>query len=457
LSRVVRQQQDARRAPAVEMSSPLQRLADLARRARMILRTQGPRGLAAALARRRNPPDAPDSQDRLRAPPAIEPGQEPAEDRGTGDLPCERPRGTPPRVLVVDHAIPKPDRDSGSLRMVNLLTILGQMDFLITFAAMGLSAPEPYAGDLERQGIEVLRRPFVDSVEGHLRASGARYRLVVLSRAETAGLLLPLARRRCPQARILYDTVDLHFQRLGREAVLHGDRRTARLAERMKRLESALAARADVTLVVSATEKRLLESLAPKARLQVVSNIHRVRPSSRPFAQRADILFIGGFGHPPNQDAVLFFCHEVMPLLGDRLPAARFVVIGSDPPPEIVRLESERVRVLGFVPDLDPYLEACRLSVAPLRFGAGVKGKINQSLARGLPVVATPVAAEGMFLVDGESALIAADAEEIAAATLRLYLDETLWYRLSRGGLAVIEEHFSFEAARKALTDVLAR
>lgn len=392
----------------------------------------------------------------MRRSPPVDPRSGCGEELGRmGAATLDRP--APQRALVVDYAIPAPDLDSGSLRMVNLLAILRDLGYAVTFVATGLMQREPYSSDLQRQGIEVLYPPYVGSVEAHLRSRGARYQLVVLSRAETASLLLPLARRSCPRARILYDTVDLHFQRLAREAALHQDRRTARLARRMERLETAAAAKADVTLVVSATEKGLLEALVPRARVQVVSNIHRVHPSSRPFEERADILFIGGFAHPPNRDAVLFFCADVLPLLADGLPAARFIVIGSDPPPEVVRLASDKVRILGHVPDVDPYLEGCRLSVAPLRFGAGVKGKINQSLARGLPVVATPLAAEGMFLVDGESALIAADTEGFAAATLRLYRDAALWYRLSRGGLAVMQEHFSFEAARKAVTDVLAR
>jgi len=113
------------------------------------------------------------------------------------------------------------------------------------------------------------------------------------------------------------------------------------------------------------------------------------------------------------------------------------------------------VRILGYVPNVAPFFDSCRLSVAPLRYGAGVKGKINQSLAFGLPVVATRQAVEGMFLEDGESVRIADEPTDFAAAVLRLYADHSLWERLSRNGLAVMEAHFSFTAARRALTDLV--
>jgi len=130
-------------------------------------------------------------------------------------------------------------------------------------------------------------------------------------------------------------------------------------------------------------------------------------------------------------------------------------VIGADPPPQIRALASGSIRILGHVHDVTPFFDGCRLSVAPLRYGAGVKGKINQSLAYGLPVVATTQAAEGMFLQDGDSVLVADDPGSFAEAILRLYRDPALWERLSVGGLAVMEAHFSFAAARRALIELV--
>ena len=130
-------------------------------------------------------------------------------------------------------------------------------------------------------------------------------------------------------------------------------------------------------------------------------------------------------------------------------------VIGSNPPVQVSDLASDNVSILGYVSDVTPFLDGCRLSVAPLRYGAGVKGKVNQSLAYGLPVVATTQAVEGMFLEDEESVLVADHPGDFAGAVLRLYRDPVLWDKLSQGGLAVMEAHFGFAEARRALTDLV--
>ena len=131
-------------------------------------------------------------------------------------------------------------------------------------------------------------------------------------------------------------------------------------------------------------------------------------------------------------------------------------VVGSGLDEALSReLAGERIEVHGHVADLDPYLDGCRLAVAPLRYGAGVKGKVNLGMAHGQPVVATPVAVEGMNLVDGEDVLVAATAAEFADAIVRLYGDAALWQRLSDRGTENVRRHFSFDAARAALARIL--
>ena len=371
------------------------------------------------------------------------------------DLERQKERRVRRRAFLVDVYVPTPDRESGSLRLVNLITLLQELGFKVTFAAVNLEAPSPYVANLQRQGVEVLYRPYVRSIAHHLQVRGCEYDLVVLSRADAAVKVMRDARRHCPQARIIFDTVDLHFLREQRLAGLTGDPRTRRLAERRRREELDLIAQADTTLVVSAVERDLLAQEAPKADVRVLSNIHRLPGCRAPFSERRDIFFIGAFAHPPNTDAVLWFCREILPLILRKAPELRFAVIGADPPAEVRALAADSVRILGHVPDVGPFFDGCRLSVAPLRYGAGVKGKVNQSLAHGLPVVATSQAVEGMFLEDGQSVLVADDPVSFAAAVLRLYRDQELWECLSAGGLAAMEANFSFDAARRALLDLL--
>ncbi|NEX19350.1 glycosyltransferase [Thiorhodococcus mannitoliphagus] len=372
------------------------------------------------------------------------------------DLERVKERRVDRRAFIVDNYMVTPDRESGSLRMLNLFRILQCMGYKVTFAAANLEAPQPYVANLQRIGVEVLYRPYVRSIPRYLSARGGDYDLVMLSRADAAAQVIAAAQRHCSRARIVFDTVDLHFLREQRLAELKGDRATRVVAEVRKRQELDLMRQADITLVVSEAERDLLTREASDVTVRVVSNIHQIFGSARPMRERRDLLFIGAFAHPPNRDAVLFLCHEVMPLIRARQTGIKLRVIGADPPSEILNCAAEDIAILGYVPEVAPHFADCRLSVAPLRYGAGVKGKINQSLAHGLPVVATPIAVEGMHLVDGESALIADSAQDFATAVLRLYEDEPLWQRLSDGGLRVMEAHFSFAAAERALREALA-
>jgi glycosyltransferase involved in cell wall biosynthesis len=190
--------------------------------------------------------------------------------------------------------------------------------------------------------------------------------------------------------------------------------------------------------------------------VEVLSNLHRVRGAGRPFEQRHDLVFVGGFRHPPNVDAVRWFAAEVFPLVRTQLPEMRFHCIGGNVPAEVEALAAQAgVEIHGHVPDIDPYMDGARISVAPLRFGAGVKGKVNLSMAHGQPVVATACAVEGMHLRDGEDVLVADDAQAFADAIVRLYTDPVLWQTLSGNGLANVQRHFSADAARDVVRRVL--
>ena len=247
---------------------------------------------------------------------------------------------------------------------------------------------------------------------------------------------------------MVFDSVDLHYVRERRSAELAGDATLARNAARTRALELDVVARSDVTTVVSADEAAVLAREAPGARVELLSNVHEIAGAGLPFAQRRDLVFVGGFRHPPNADGVRWFCEAVFPAVRARLPGVRFHCIGDGPPPEIQALSRrEGVQVHGHVPDLAPYMDGCRIALAPLRYGAGVKGKINLSMAHGQPVVATSAAVEGMHLRDGHDVLVADDAD----AVVRLYHDATLWMALSLNGHDNVARHFSGDAARGAL------
>jgi len=370
--------------------------------------------------------------------------------------PVRQDQSDRPRVLVVDTWIPTPDRDSGSLRMFHLMRAADRAGFAVTFVPHAFRKGDaPYFEALRREGIEVPEREEVVSPRHELRRRGSRYDVVILSRADIASRYFNVARRRAPRARIVYDTVDLHFVRERREAEVRNDARGIGESERRRKQELGLTARADYVFAVSTNERDVLTEGCPSARVLVVSNIHQTHASTTPFSKRTDLVFLGGFHHPPNVDAVRFFVAEVWPHVQSRVPEARFVVIGSDPPKAIQQLQGPRVLVTGYVPDLIPLLENARASVAPLRYGAGVKGKINTAMSHGVPVVTTMLGAEGMQLTDGMDVLLADEPRAMADAIVRLWSDEALWHRLVEGGYASIERSFSHGAAEQVLREIL--
>jgi glycosyltransferase involved in cell wall biosynthesis len=181
-------------------------------------------------------------------------------------------------------------------------------------------------------------------------------------------------------------------------------------------------------------------------------NIHEVIKEIPPFDARKDLMFIGGFLHQPNEDGVFFFVREIFPIIRERIPDVRFFVVGSDPSKELLKLDSHDVKVTGYVKDVIPFFNNCRVFVSPLRYGAGMKGKIGQSMGYGLPVVTTTIGAEGIGMVEGETALIADGPEDFANAVVRLYTDADLWSRMSSASLRHIEENYSREVLSKRIS-----
>ncbi|KRG79411.1 glycosyl transferase [Stenotrophomonas ginsengisoli] len=360
------------------------------------------------------------------------------------------------QVLIIDETLPQPDRDSASLRQTHLLQLLSGLGAHVVMLSTSAAAGDAGAAALRRAGVETWPAASIGSLGRWLAEHGKRFDSIMLVRHHLAQASLPLVRKYAPQARILFDTVDLHYLREARGAEVANDPALRSEAARTRKRELAVMAQADITVLVSAAEQAQLRTDAPQVRTALISNLHQ--PQTRPPGreQRKDIVFVGGFGHPPNTDAVLWLLREIFPLIQPHLPRVQLHLIGQDPPASVMSLAAgmPQVTVHGYVADIAPYMDGCRLAVAPLRFGAGVKGKVNLSMAHGQPVVATSCAAEGMHLQHGHDVLIADDAAGFAAAVIALYNDQVLWQQLAQGGLENIRQHFSLEAARRTVAEV---
>ena len=362
----------------------------------------------------------------------------------------------PRRVLWLDAVTPTPDRDAGSLRQIEIMALMQEQGCQISFLPQNLAYDPLYSPALQQAGIEVWWQPWIGGLPRWLADHAAEFHLVIVSRHYVLAPVLPLLRSRLPGCPVLFDTVDLHYLRQLREAELSGDAAQLRAAEQVRREELQLIADCDCTWVVSTVEREQLHDLLPDARVDILPTIHAIEDHVASFASRQDVMFVGSYRHPPNVDAALWLGKEIFPRIRAKRPDIRLHLVGDYATDAIAALaQVDGIVVHGHVPDLDALIDRMRVNLAPLRFGAGVKGKISHSLARGLPVVATGCAIEGMRLQAGEEVLVSDDADGFAETVLRLYEDEALWNYLSQRGQQHIRSHFSRDVARQAIRDLL--
>lgn len=365
-------------------------------------------------------------------------------------------------VLVVDHQVPRTDEDSGSVRMARILELLVAQGERVVFFPLNNALPERYTSWLHNTGVTVVGG--AGEQAEFLREAGAELRVAVLSRPHVALQLLEQIREHAPSCVVAYDTVDLHFLRLGRQADLAGslgetvpETTLRRRAEVLREQELGLVRTTDVTFTVSEVERDLLAELVPAARVEVLSNVHSADGGRALPDGRAGLLFVGSFDHVPNRDAAKWLAREIMPLVRRRRPDAVAHIVGSNPPAEVLELAGDGVLVHGWVADLAPVYRGAQVVVAPLRFGAGVKGKVGESLCHGVPVVATALAAEGMHLEPGRDVLLGETSEELAEQIVQLLGDEKLWLRLSAAGKEAVNSQFGPAVAGRTLAGLLER
>ena len=362
------------------------------------------------------------------------------------------------RVLVIDWAVPMPDQDSGSVDTFNLVRMLNRMGMTTTFAGhRDLAYHGKYTDALQKHGAEILYAPYCNSLQAHLKAHGREVDHVIVHRVGVFKEWAAQLEKLCPNARIIFNTVDLHHIREARQAEFENSDTLKRKAQATKKTELALISQADATIVVSETEEALISEAVPSASVFHLPLIREVPGSGDvPFEERSGIAFLGNYLHPPNLDAVTHFVHHVWPDVRTAVPDAELLIAGGRMPPEMARFdEIEGVQVLGHVPDLLGFFRRIRLSIAPLRYGAGAKGKVISSLCHGVPVVASPIAAEGIDVEHGRDILIAGSRAEWTRHLESAYRNADLWTGLSQQGIAAVKKNHSLAAGMATLARIL--
>jgi O-antigen biosynthesis protein len=369
----------------------------------------------------------------------------------------EKDRGVAFRVLFLDQRAPQLDTDAGSYAAFQEIRLLQACGAKVTFMPRNLAWLDRHTLALERIGVECLYAPHVMDFVEYVREHAAEFDVIYLNRYRLAELVLPLIRSAAPQTKVVLNLADLHFLRELREAEAGTPGYSFKTARETRAAELAVIRAADLTLSYTDVELAVIQShIDGEARTGklpwVVDTPGRTRTA---FEETRDLLFVGGFGHPPNLQAVRFFASEVTPLLREGLPEVALEVVGSQPPPDLIRMSGPNLRVVGQLPDLQPAFDRARIFVAPLLAGAGMKGKVLEAMAQGAAMVLSPVAAEGTGLVDGTDCLIADKPQAWAEAVTRLYTDADLWRRLGDAAQHAARSRFSFDAGVRRMQDLL--
>lgn len=365
-----------------------------------------------------------------------------------------------PHILFVDHYLPHYDQDAGSKAAYQYLKILAKSDMQVHFIGDNFwHYPDtPYLEALTQMGIEVLYGNwYANNWQNWLAENGKYLEYVVLSRPHISEKYIDLVRE-YTDAKIIYFGHDLHFLREEREYEVKKDPKYLDSAKQWQVKELELMQKSDISYFFSKTEKDVIQKIDPTINVDVVplfiyDDFKKVKYHAE---NRKDIMFVGGFGHSPNIDAVKWFIKDIFPYIQKEIPGIHFYIIGSNPPKEIQDLANENITVTGFISDqaLEEYYNQCKVVVAPLRYGAGVKGKIVDALYRSMPVVTTTIGAEG--IQESEEVMkIADDARMFATEVINLYQDKDKLEELSHKSFLNSQSFFSKKYAVQQINNII--
>ena len=362
-------------------------------------------------------------------------------------------------ILVVDHYVPTFDKDAGSKATYLYMKMFQKKGFVVKFLGDNFLHEEPYTTALEQLGIEVLYGDwYAAGIWDWLKKNGNEIAVAYLNRPHIATKYVDFIKD-YTKIKVIYFGHDLHFLRLSREYELDGKIETKREADYWKSMEFSMMYKADMSYYPSFVEIDVIHSIDASIRAKAISlYVYDTfkEKLNEDFEKREGLLFVGGFAHPPNADAVLWFAREIFPAIRGELPDVNFYVVGSKVTDEIKALEQpgNGIVIKGFVSDeeLERLYATCRVVVVPLRYGAGVKGKVLEALYNGAPVITTSIGAEGIPFVD-QALKIEDTAQGFAAATTALYQDPEACRRMSRDTQEYMKKYFSLDSAWETIRE----
>ncbi len=362
-------------------------------------------------------------------------------------------------LLFVDYEVPHYDLYAGSRTNFMYLEMLAGMGLEVKFLPGDFRRVEPYSSELNELGIETLDGEWYrENWKSWISENADDIEYVFFHKPGPASEFLPTIKR-CTKAAIIYQCHDLHYLRLRRKAEVENDEAIFKEAKLYEKKEDYIFANSDVLLTFSELEEKLIKTKFPYKKVFTVPLFFysELSEPDQDFSKRHDLLYVGSCSHAPNHDAITWFCKEVFPIIQEQNPEIALNVVGSDPPEDIQELNSDSIRILGRVSEdeLQSLYASVRMMVVPLRFGAGVKGKIIEALSYGLPLVSTTIGLEGIKGID--QLLTAQDLPEgFASDVTCLYWDHERLQEQSRRGSEFVEVNFTVQKTAELMTSILA-
>ncbi|MBO5791480.1 MAG: glycosyltransferase family 4 protein, partial [Lentisphaeria bacterium] len=364
-------------------------------------------------------------------------------------------------ILYIDAEIPRADRGSGGMDALFFMEYMIKRGYHVLFSGENTPCYVPkYTSILQRMGVECFTAGKKQFKE-YLRSRGHLFDFVFVSRVYQAQNFDRLIRKYLPQAACIFNTVDLHFLREQREAALKKSQELTLHAFMTEKAELNLMSRADAVILISSEEKRFLASVFGMENCHHIPQARKIYGRTAPPERRSGLLFIGS-AHNPNADALKYYVEEILPLLKQRNLPCHLTVIGEELRQDILQQKElahvahcPHISWAGFVGDPRELFEEAKVAIAPLRYGAGTKGKVATAMAYGVPCVTSSCGAEGTNMKDGEHLLVRDSASDFARAVEELMNDNALWMKISEGGFAFLKENYAFERVEKQMDEVL--
>lgn len=353
------------------------------------------------------------------------------------------------KLLMIDHYVPQYDKDAGSRTVFGYLKLFAKMGYDVKFIGENFYRHEPYTKELQKCGIEVLYGPYYyNHWKDWIKQNGKYFDIVFFNRPHITIKFIDDIKANCPNAKFIYYGHDLHYVRINREYEIEKDESLLQEAKKWKQIEFSLFEKVDLVYYPSIVEINKIKEELPKLNARVLQPYlyENLNYSSYESKKRKNLLFVGGFRHGPNFDGIMWFIKEIYPNIVSKIPDIKLIIAGSYPPQELFDSANKNIVIKGFVSDeeLNKLYQQVKMVVIPIRYGAGIKGKVIEAMANNVPVMTTSCGAEG---INSEGLII----DETFSSLTKIYQDDKFLDNLSKKEYRFIKQEYTEDSAREKI------